>query len=493
MRNMYSAPRGRSAQAGLPILWFGLTVLCFAFPVAAQQDRNAQQAAAAMKSAAGFYYGKLNVHGGYVYHYTLDLSQRWGEGLAGPTQIWVQPPGTPTVGMAFLRAYEATGDQAYLGAATKAAEAIAYGQLESGGWTNSIEFNPRSDQTAQYRNGKGRGKDNSSLDDGQTQSALQFLIQCDRALDFKNATIHDSAAVGLQALRAAQFPNGAFPQVWTGPVSEQPVLPASYPDYDWRTEGRIKEYWTMYTLNDDVAGYVTDLLIDANSIYDEPIYLEMLRKLGDFLILAQMPEPQPGWAQQYNYEMKPIWARKFEPPAVSGDETQEAIKTLMKIAVATGDKKYLQPIDKALRWLQQSRLPDGRIARYYELKTNRPLYMQRDGKKYELTYSDARLPDHYGWKTESEIETLRNDFGRLSSNLNAKTSWQPDPPSWNEVQAMIKQLDEQGRWISVYRGERLVGQPKMPMNGPYLSSETFSNNISAISRYLISLKSSRTP
>ena len=81
--------------------------------------------------------------GGYVYYYSVDLSERWGEGLATGDQIWVQPPGTPTVGMAYLDAYAATGEQYYLDAAREAAEALVYGQLRSGGWANSIDLKGR--------------------------------------------------------------------------------------------------------------------------------------------------------------------------------------------------------------------------------------------------------------------------------------------------------------------------------------------------------------
>jgi len=109
----------------------------------------------AMRKASEFYRGKLAVKGGYVYYYSLDLQERWGEGKAGPDQIWVQPPGTPTVGMAYLKAYQATGDQYYLDAATDTALALVYGQLKSGGWTNSVDFNPESKLTAAYRNGQG--------------------------------------------------------------------------------------------------------------------------------------------------------------------------------------------------------------------------------------------------------------------------------------------------------------------------------------------------
>ena len=42
-----------------------------------------------------FYRGKVASHGGYVYYYSPDLKERWGEGKASPDILFVQPPGTP--------------------------------------------------------------------------------------------------------------------------------------------------------------------------------------------------------------------------------------------------------------------------------------------------------------------------------------------------------------------------------------------------------------
>lgn len=442
---------------------------------------------AAMRKAADFYRTKVAAHGGYVYHYSLDLNTRWGEGLATEDQVWVQPPGTPTVGLAYLKAYEATGDRFYLDAARDAAEALVYGQVKSGGWTNCIDFDPRGKRVSQYRNG--RGRNTSSLDDGQTASALLLLIRADKALDFKHTKIHEAAGVGLDALLAAQFPNGAFPQIWDGTETpDPPVMKASYPDYDWRTEGRIKEYWHMYTLNDDVAGYAVETLIAAHEVYGDERYMQAVKQLGDFLLRAQMPEPQPGWAQQYNYEMKPIWARKFEPPGVSGDESQEAVETLMRIAEFTGDAQYLEPIPRALAYLKRSRLADGRLARYYELKTNRPLYMQRSGKVYSLTYDDSNLPDHYGWKTPSRLEELADEYQQLKKRgVKKNAGRRVDQADVNtaDVRGILSDLDDQGRWVSTASGERLVGQPKIREGEKYIASEVFSRNLERLSAYLI--------
>lgn len=446
-----------------------------------------RQVVTAMRKAATFYRDSVASHGGYVYYYSVDLKQQWGEGVATRDQIWVQPPGTPTVGMAYLKAYEATGDSFYLKAAQEAAEALIYGQLKSGGWTNVIDFNRRG-RVAQYRNGKGGGKNNSSFDDGQSQSAIRLLIHVDKALDFRHQAIGETAGFALNALGGAQFPNGAFPQVWTGPVKRQPILKASYPDYDWRNEGHIKNYWDMYTLNDNVCGYITETLIDACRIYNDERFMTALTRLGDFLILAQMPNPQPGWAQQYNYEMKPIWARKFEPPAISGGESQEVIETLMEIYRITNDRKYLEPIPRALVYLKGSLLADGRLSRYYELRTNRPLYMFRRGDVYTLTYDDSKLPKHYGWKIDSRLGEIAEQYNKLKRNIGTTAELQSPVNLKQQVRNVIKSLDSQGRWISIYRGEQLVGQPKFKLNSSYISSAVFSRNIELLSEYMIATK-----
>jgi PelA/Pel-15E family pectate lyase len=466
----------------LQIRWLVCFVLAAA-TLAQAQDRPREQAQAKMRAAAEYFHQNVARHGGYVYHYSLDLKRRWGEGVAADSQIWIQPPGTPTVGMAFVKAYQATGDEYFLTAATDAAMAVVYGQLKSGGWTNSVDFDPDSKQTAEYRNGKGRGKNNSSLDDGQTQSAILFLVQVDRAHRFKNLPIHEAAMISLDALLKAQYPCGAFPQVWTEAVPPQPSTKANYPKYDWRTEGRIKNYWDMYTLNDNVTGYVADTLIEAHRVYEDQRYLDALKRLGDFLVLAQMPEPQPGWAQQYNYAMQPIWARKFEPPAVASDETQEVLRTLMKISEVTQDQRYLAPIPAAAAWLRRSLLPDGQFARYYELKTNRPLYMTRDGDNYSLTHDDQNLPDHYGWKIAANLAELSEQFARVKSG---KPFAEPQTSELlaKQAQVVMASLDQQGRWVSKFDDQRLVGQFKLPIGTPYLSSQVFSDNLNTLSDFV---------
>ena len=473
----------RSAAMALLLAAAGLLMVVDDGLKAEERASLKQEATAAMRRAAEFYRGQVASHGGYVYYYSPDLSRRWGEGEATPDQIWVQPPGTPTVGLAYLEAYAATKDDFYREAARETAEALIYGQLKSGGWTNCVDFAPGGARVALYRNGRGGGRNMSSLDDGTSQAALRFLIRADEAFGFKNDQIHEAAQFGLSALLKAQFPNGAFPQGWLGPVSPQPVVKASYPEYNWQTEGRIKNYWDMYTLNDGLAGTMAATLLDAFDVYQDEKYKAALVRLGDFLVLAQMPEPQPAWAQQYNYNMQPIWARRFEPAAITGGESQDVMETLLLIHRVTRDARYLAPIPPALAYLKRSSLSDGRLARYYELKTNRPLYMERRGDAYSLTFDDTRLPDHYGWKVDSRLAQIEQAY-RDAAQSKADSAAPAKAISEEQVRKVLAELDEQGRWVSAYKGERLVGQPKFAAGTQFISSDVFSRNLTALSRFL---------
>jgi hypothetical protein len=190
-----------------------------------------------------------------------------------------------------------------------------------------------------------------------------------------------------------------------------------------------------------------------------------------------MPDPQPGWCQQYNDEMVPIWARKFEPPAITGWESQDVMEALIKIARHTGEGRYLDPIPPALAYFTtRCLLPDGRVARYYELKTNKPLYMDRG---YQLTYDDSAAPSHYGWKQAARFGPIEQAY-KAARRGDAPAPVRPAPGLAGEVRRIIRELDADGRWVTTYAGEHLVGQPSFERGFRYISSEVFSRNVEAL-------------
>lgn len=462
-------------------------------PAPLRADEFSQDdARAALHRAVRFFREEVSAGpGAYLWGYSADLSKREGEGKVSATTGWLQPPGTPAVGMAYLDAWRLTGDPLLRDAAVETAHALVRGQLQSGGWSEGIEFDPAQRRRHAYRvDGRTEGRNETTFDDNKSQSALQFLMQVDQALKFRDPKIHEACRYALKSFLKAQYPNGAWPQQYTRfPDPEKfPVRRASYPE-SWPREYPRKRYSGYYTLNDNTISDVIETVLMAAEIYEEPQYRAAAEKGGDFLLLAQMPEPQPGWAQQYTPEMHPAWARKFEPPAITGSESQQVIATLMMLARHTGREKYLQPIPRALEYYRSSLRKDGKLARFYELHTNRPLYFTKD---YKLTYSDADMPTHYGFIGSSKLDRLAAQYEKLKDadlHEQARKSTlvrKPSPPRLSsslrrQAKQVADALDERGAWVE---DGRLRYQGGDDDTDRIISPRTFAQNILTLSRYI---------
>jgi hypothetical protein len=456
----------------------------------AQQPVTRDEAAAALKRAVTFFREQVSAEGGYLWRYSADLSLREGEERATATMAWLQPPGTPAVGEAFLLAYQRVKEPYLLDAAVHTARALVKGQLHSGGWAEYIEFDPAKRRAHAYRvdgPAEARARNITTLDDDKTQSATRFMMHIDRALGFKDGVIHEATLYALEGLMKAQYPNGAWPQRFSGPpnAADFPVLKASYPE-SWPRTFPGANYSGYYTLNDNAQADVIATMFEAAEIYGDKRYSDSARRGGDFLILAQMPQPQPAWAQQYNAQMQPAWARKFEPPSITGGESQGAIRILMDVYRQAGDKKYLEPVPRALDYLERSQLPSGRLARFYELQTNRPLYFTR---QYELVYTDDDLPTHYAFIVSSNVKSLRAAYEKLLATEPASLKPAPRPERIERTKALesaarrvIDALDERGAWVEEGR-LRASGQPNTSGNR-VLTTQTFIRNLDTLGRIL---------
>jgi hypothetical protein len=112
----------------------GLSATVAVSPSHAEVDHAAlaAQAAAALHRAVAFYREQVATEGSYLWKDSADLTARRGEGPASPSPGWVQPPGTPASGQAYLAGWQATGDEYILAAAVEAAHALVATQLVSG-------------------------------------------------------------------------------------------------------------------------------------------------------------------------------------------------------------------------------------------------------------------------------------------------------------------------------------------------------------------------
>jgi hypothetical protein len=274
-------------------------------------------------------------------------------------------------------------------------------------------------------------------------------------------------------------------------VDRYPLVQASFPETWSRTW--TKDFTGCYVTNDNLHATAMEALLLAWDVYREPRYLEGARRAGDFLILAQLPPPQPAWAQQYDEKMQPVWGRAFECPAVSGRESQSLMWALLRLAAVTGDKKYLAPVPPAVVHLRQSLLPSGKLARFYELQTNRPLYFQRGpgGKGHELTYEDDRTSSNYGWLWEPELDQIQDTWKRINQAAPVPRfveSKRPRlPVTADAVGSILKQLSPEGFWVET-EGEGAVmrdakGRKTSPPGG-VVHSSTFVQNADTLCDWL---------
>lgn len=486
-----------------------LLTCCGGTPLRAADDTLATDARATMEKATAFI-RTIATEGGYLWRYSPDLKERAGENVATPTQIWVQPPGTPSMGMAFLRAYEATGDARYLDAAKAAANALAIGQLESGGWDYLVEFDPKLSANWYRRSDVGqvqplaaaRRKNISTFDDDNTQSAIRLLLAVadasKNASEPRDRRIREARDYALQKLLEAQRPNGGWPQRWTGtPVDakEYPVQRARFPQ-TYPREYPKTNYMGHYTLNDNTHRDCVTTLLEAGQRLGRPEFRAAALKGGDFLLLAQMPEPQPGWAQQYNAQLEPAWARAFEPPCVCSNEAGGAMRLLVDLYLETGDEKYLEPLPRAIAYYRRSEIAPGVWARMYELQTNTPIYGDRDGKiKYRVEDLTPERQTGYSWKSSYGLPGIFSYYEEVkaagrSAILAQRRKAEADTKTAKgkaarakalepRVRAAIETLDPQGRWLS-------SGGRKAP--GQHITTTAYIANLRTLADYLEAVK-----
>ena len=413
------------------------------------------------------FYRSIAIEGGYVYHYTLDLKEKWGEGKTDDFTVEVQPPGTPAVGQSFLRAYRITKNETFMQAAKEAAYALIKGQNNLGGWEHKIHFN------------RPLGK-RVSFDDNQTQGAISFLMALDQEID--DTRLSQAIERALQMMIDAQLDHGGWPHQYPKQLN--------YHDYA--------------TFNDQGINDCIRVMLEASAQYKKPEYEKSLQEAGRFLIISQLPPPQPGWAQQYNDYLQPAWARSFEPPSVCTQVTLHNLNSLMDLHEFTGDRRYLEPIHDAIRWLKESRLKNRKWGRFLEIGTNNPLYYDRDrirvnsieelslerrtGYGYQIDIAEALMA------AEHRFNQLTGTSGSDDSRARRKASGKTELDRLkSEVKEILQAMDAQGRWIvedDKFRAET----PDQRWNGEYrfedrISSALFNRNIAALCAFLEKHKS----
>jgi PelA/Pel-15E family pectate lyase len=371
----------------------------------------------AMKRATTFMVEKVATRGGYVWQYLADFSRRWGEIEARPTMIWLQPPGTPTMGHLFLDAYHATNDELYYRAAERAALAIVAAQLPCGGWNYVADFageRPLQEWYDTVGRNAWRLEEfqhnwrNATYDDGGTADSAELLLRM--YLEKHDPRFKQALDKALSLVLDSQYPVGAWPQ--------------RYPlKHEFVHHGK-PDYTSFLTFNDDVtAGNVEFLLKCYQALGDSRLREPILRGMRSFLAVQQKA-PQAGWALQYTPDLVPAGARAYEPTALVTHTTAANVEQLLRFYRLTGDERFLTRVPEAIDWLDSVKLPPDVAAlapgrthpTFVEVGTNQPLYVHRRGSnvvngEYFVDRDPHKTIGHYNSFRQIDVEKLRREYG----------------------------------------------------------------------------------
>jgi hypothetical protein len=440
----------------------------------AQNDELARESEQVMLLATRYMVEEVSTNGGYVWYYLPDFSRRWGEMEAYRTMIWVQSPGTISMGHLFLDAYHATGDEYYYQAAAKAASAIIWGQNPEGGWNYIIDFaGDRSLKNWYNTIGKNGWRleefqhyyGNSTFDDDVSSNAARFLLRM--YIEQLDPAWKPALDKAINFVLESQYPLGGWPQ--------------RYPlKYDFSKNGN-PDYTSFYTFNDGVVWENVNFLIHCYQTLGQERFLDPILRGMDFYLASQ--HESGAWGQQVTMDLKPAGARTYEPESLLPSDTYENAMLLLKFYEYTGDEKFLDGVPPAIEWLRKTMLPEnmtgnGRYTHptFVELGTNKPLFVHRKGSNviygyYYFDYQDDNLLSHYGGKTVIKIDNLEQEYNRiavLSPEEATKNSplkiqiykgeatpqrfFNPEKngvsvPDEDQVKEILQSLDNKNRWL----------------------------------------------
>ena len=395
-----------------PFLWFLFIVSVANNGLAGPPAR--EHVLHGMKTASQFMLEKVSYRGGFVWSYLPDFSRQWGELEARRTMIWMQPPGTASVGHLMLDAYHATHDEFYYQAAQKIAAAIVFAQHPSGGWNYVADYAGESSLKEWYATiGKNAWRleefqhyyGNATFDDAGTAEAAKFLLRL--YLENRDENYREPLYKAINFVLNSQYPIGGWPQRF-------PLIKKS---------SRIVEqdYSSFITFNDDVAAENIDFLLMCYQTLGETRVREpIIRAMNAFIVTQQGP-PQPGWALQYTTELQPAPARSYEPRSLHTPTTAENIKQLIKFYRLTGDTKFLARIPEALDWLDSLTIEDAALLEgrthpaFVEVGSGKAIYTHRRGTntatgEYYVDYAPGNMLAHYKSAATISVNELREAY-----------------------------------------------------------------------------------
>lgn len=304
------------------------------------------------------------------------------------------------------------------------ADNILLFQKNNGGWPKNYDVFAILSDAQKDSLTAAKGVLNTTYDNGSIYTQIACLANV--YTETHIAKYKDAALKGLGFILASQYQNGGWPQYY--PLESN--------------------YSRCITYNDGVFEGIIRLLYDIKNnkpeytFVDDKLRAKLLAAYDkglDCILKTQINDngKPTAWCQQYDeVKLTPAWARKFEPPSICNGESSDLVLFLMQLDHPS--KPIIDAVQNAVAWFQDSKIYNTRIktisapdektpfrisksdrvvvtdttappiwTRYYELKTHRPLFCNRDSKVvYSLAEVARERRDGYGWYTYSPQKIL---------------------------------------------------------------------------------------
>ena len=308
------------------------------------------------------------------------------------------------------------------------AENLLLYQFPSGGWPKNIDMaRPLSAEAKAALAGR---EEEATIDNGATTAQVRALA---RAFGATSDPRHRAAAErGIDYLLAAQYPNGGWPQYF-------PLR---------------KGYYTRITFNDGAMANVLAVLRAVGEGMEPFAWTDEARRARardavaraiDCILRCQVVRAgvRTIWAAQHDETtFAPAWARKYEPPTLASAESVGVVRFLMGLERPTPE--VVAAVEAAVAWFERTRimglrvedipapgLPKGRDrvavpdpaagpvwARFYELETDRPVFMGRDSVvHYRLDEIEHERRIGYAWYNDTPRRLLEREYPAWKARL----------------------------------------------------------------------------
>lgn len=317
-------------------------------------------------------------------------------------------------------------------ASSLAATVVRY-QTPSGGWPKNTDF--AKPPSASFLARAAKGSIAATIDNGGTTTPLHLLARVVSARgDAAPEELRAAFFRGFDYLLAAQYENGGWPQFF--PLK--------------------KGYYTHITYNDNAMVNVLEFLRDTARGDSRFAFVDADRRTRaasavskgiDCILRTQVRRngQSAAWCAQHDEKtFEPAWARKYEPPSLSGSESVGIVRFLMSIE--TPSPEIIAAIEGSVAWFQKVRLTGLRVeriapgakadrrvvsdpsasplwARFYEIDSDRPLFLDRDSvPHYDYSEITAERRGGYAYYGSWPAELLAKDYPRWRQRLKLDTS-----------------------------------------------------------------------